>query len=288
MECTASENHHAGIEALSQLHYLQHFQFAMRSSEITQSELELVSLCMFLMPRLMTVGRKLRFSPKNSAKLSSLRTSYHNAQALQYLAQHQHSSALEEFYTHSIFWTADTVRLLPNLKRLHIIMDNFHIPDTLTELSLYYNYNLQTVRAFTPSLRLLSLYNCNLSGVPYCGLLAWCPNLEELHLIECLLDPSNVALDDDVCQHSRLRVLTLKGMQGVPVDGVVSRLLQAPLLHIVGVSVKSIPMAEVDQLVQQVHSRRILQMVRLLSLKGENLEPLVMTVRVFLPKAYDV
>jgi hypothetical protein len=284
----ATEHHRPGIEALSRLRYLTNFKFASSPSAISQSELELVSLSMCLMPRLRFVGRNLLFTPEKCQIFSSLRTCYHNTQALQLHAQHQQAPALEEFYAHSDFWTADTVRLLPNLKRLHVIRDNHHIPDTLMQLSLYHNHSLQTVRAFTPNLRQLSLSDCNLSGVPYGGVLALCPNLDELHLLDCVLVPSNVALDDGICQRSVLRVLTLRCKQGVRVDGVVSRLLQAPLLQKVQISVAEVPLAEVRQLVQQVCHGRILQMVRVLSLEGENCELLARTSRAFLPEAVDV
>jgi hypothetical protein len=281
LECIATKYHRPGIEALSRLCYLQKFQFALSTSEISHSELKLVSLCMCLMPGLKTVGR-CKFLPDTSDVLISLRSSYHSVESLQF---HQQTPALEEFYAHSDFWTADTVRLLPSLKRLHVIRDNEHIPDTLQQLGLYHNGNLQTVRAFTTNLLALTLYKCDLSGVPIGGLLALCPNLGGLVLLDCHLEASSVALNDDVCLHCRLRVLMFRGEQGVPVDGVVSRLLQAPMLRIVSISANFVSPAEVRQLVQQVQHKEILQMGKMLRFEGENLEPLVKAVQVFLPKA---
>jgi hypothetical protein len=274
-----------GLEALSHLR-LTKFKFASSLDGIFRLELQLVSLSMFLMPKLKFVGRNLVFSPDNAEVLSSLITSYHNAHALQHHAQKQQSSVLEEFYSHSSFWKPDTASLLPKLKRLHIIGDNDHIPDTLRHLSLY--YNLQTVKAFSPHLRSLSLFKCDLSSVPSGGLLAQCPNLVELHLLDCVLKASNVALNDDVCQRSQLRVLTFRAKQGVPVDGVTPRLLQVPRLQKVHVSVTSIRMAEVLQLVWQLSHGRILQRVRVMNLEGENFGQLVRTARAVLPMASNI
>jgi hypothetical protein len=283
------ESHRPGLEALSRLGQLDNFKFASSPSEITRSELQLVSLSMFLMPRLRSVGRNLLFFPDKAQMWGSLNTAYHNPKALQFHVQHQHPPALQEFFAHSSFWTPDTARLLPKLKRLHIIGENDHIPDTPVSLSLYHNHDLQTVRAFTPNLRVLSLLNCDLSGVPYGGLLALCPNLVELHLLECVLAVSSVALHDDVCRRSPLQVLTFRGKQGVPVDGVVSRLLQTPQLQKVQISVASVPMAEVLQLVWQLcHQPLFMRSVRVMNLQGENFEQLVKTARAVLPMALNI
>jgi hypothetical protein len=285
VEFTEYQNHQPGIEALSRLQHLKHFHFAPKFSDVTQAEVELVDMSMWMMPGLETVGRNLEFTTKKLEMTSFLTTSYHSVRALHFHAQNQKFAALQEFYTHSAYWLQDTVTLLPNLKCLHIIGDNQHIPDTLTHLSMFYSYNLKMVRAFTPNLRVLSLFNCDLSGVPFGGLMAACPNLDELNLVDCLLNWVNVSLAYDVCQVSPMRLLTFRGMQGVPVDGVLSRLLQAPQLQRVKISVPGVPIAEVHQLVRQVRMKSILQHAKLLTLVGPGMEPLVRAVQVFLPEA---
>jgi hypothetical protein len=283
---------------LKQLQRLQHFHFSSSDAAIKKQEMDFVRLCVRHLPKLKTVGRDLKVKfGKDSIFVYYPTNICLRVPGIDCISLPSHLSCqlgLEEFACHGYNWHPDLVHRLPKLKRLHLKgclhQAGERIPITVTELHLYFNCAPWQFDALSARLQVLTLYNCDLREMPSGGVLAMCPNLEELHLHSCAFTLSDIAIMDMDMSRCRLLKLSLSS----PIkwktrwDGLLCLLLKAPLLEHVQIAMKYVPIAEVQQLVEQVRSGLILQNVSLFQLSGENVRPLQLAVQAFCPKVVQV
>jgi hypothetical protein len=277
---------------LKQLQQLQHFHFATNHDSITKDEMDFVKLCMQLLPKLNTVGRDLRMKFGRHNIFVYYTTNIRNENDL-LPSDKCCQLMLDEFACHGYFWQPDIVRRLPNIKRLHLNgslkQKGARIPDTVTKLHMHFNSAPWQLEAFSSLLIVLYLSYSDLQKMPSGSILALCPNLEELHLHGCAFKLSNIAMDVDM-QRCKLQNLTLSHVIDWKLqwDGLLSMLLQAPLLESVQISMKNVPIAEVEQLVEQVQSGRILQRISHFQICGKNVRALQLAVRAYCPNVVKI
>lgn len=289
-----------GLMELGKMPKLKRFHFAPTNTRVQKLELKQVSLCLVLLPGLSSVGRHFELmSVENSKALNYLPKYYHDVWGFDCPLSVTFPRVvllLDEIFVCGRYWsTPRDCLLLPKLKRLHIYKEFRHevqvIPDTVSELCLYSNSSSEWFDALTSRLRVLTLHKCNLLGVPSGGILALCPNLEVLNLHSCSYQLSDIALNVDM-SGCKLRKLTIHKRNSSLPEGLLSHLLEvAPLLEHVHVSVPSVPVPDVQQLVQLLRTGLILQKItfcHLLANSAYDFYELLLAVQAFCPNKVDV
>jgi hypothetical protein len=280
---------------MRQMQHLKHFQFG-HTWYIEKLELKYVSMCLSQLQTLSTVGRNLKYKFENVIGLHIYFWNfYHRLWEMDgakypFLPDNV-QLALEELCAPGKYWHLVDFNMLPKITRLTIIQHEFPdtsdpYPDTVTELSVYNNmykpHNILSV--LKPQLRSLTLYNCNWQNFPTGGILAMCPNLEELNICFCSYnDLSAFSLFADT-RRCLLRTLTINLDEYFDVpDGMLYLLLQAPLLEHVKIHMPEVKATEVQNLVEQVRTGRILQKLSLCYLWCKNTEALKLAIQAFCP-----
>jgi hypothetical protein len=290
-----------GIKALQKLRQLELFHFAVLGEKVNSLELKHVSLCLKLLPLLKSVGRYFQsLFLSNYRDLSEVYNFYHDIWGFECPTSESSSStnqlALMEMFI-NCDWDMTAVKILPKLRYLHIrngVRSTYlHIPDTVTELGLYKNVRYDgQLMSFPPQLTSLTLQDCNLLEVTSGGILKQCPNLEVLRLRHCNFRLSDMVLDHASVDmsRSRLQKLVLQLPRHSIPDGLLSLLLQAPLLSRVEVCVREfhVQTEETMRLVEQIRNARILQNITIGRFFGQSLLEIMLAVRAFCPKAVDV
>jgi hypothetical protein len=280
-----------GILALKKLCHLKKFLFAISGQEFGNLELKYVSVCLTQMPKLKTVGRDIKAFAAEEFKLAdNVPSHYHDFLGLECPVKTFSGRVplrLRELFTTASYLqkTGHIKKLLPNLKRLHIKHDtkDVLVPDTVTEIGLYCNRNPEQLKALSPRLRALTLHRCDLTRLKTGSIMKLCPNLEELTVHKCSADPSNIVCRRDI-KRSRLRKLTLSSRLNSCTEGMLSQLLQAPQLERVHITGYSTEAGELQRLIRQVSTGRILQNVTYCLMRGDCYKELLMNVRAFCPK----
>jgi hypothetical protein len=267
---------------------------------VSSLELQHVSLCLKLLPLLKTVGRYFHYLDWKIFKdLSTVTNRYHDVwgyKCPEIINLSLCKLMLQEFYVLGD-WDHSATTLLPKLKFLHIkngVRSTYlHIPESVTKLGLYQNVRYDgQLMSFPPQLTSLTLHDCNLLEVSSGGILKQCPNLKVLRLQQCNVGLPDMVLDHASMDMSRSRLEELSLMfpwHSIP-DGLLSLLLQAPLLDQVEISVRQfqIETEEKMRLVEQIRSGRILQKLTVGRFYDQSLLEIMLAVRAFCPKAVDV
>jgi hypothetical protein len=286
------------IVVLKQLQQLRLFHFAVLNKKVSSLELMYVSLCLKLLPHLRSVGRffQLLFW-RQLRDVSSVKNFYHDIEGLE-CPTTEKSSIRRQLALQEMFivgdWDESANRWVPKLEYLHIkngVTSNYlHIPDTVTDLGLYANQRIDgRPLSFPPQLCVLILKGCNLHEVSSGGILKQCPNLEELHLHNCKLKMADMASEPMDMRRSQLQMLTLEFPCDLIPDGLLSLLLQAPLLTGIEIILLDFQIQTEEQmeLFEQIRCGRILRKLIWGRLYGQSLQEILLAIKAFCPEAVD-
>jgi hypothetical protein len=287
------------IDVLKKLQHLRLFHFAVLNKTVSSLELKYVSLCLKFLPHLRSVGRYFQLLYWRQLRdMSSVKNVYHDIKGLE-CPTTEKSTIRRQLALQEMFivggWDESANRWVPKLVYLHIkngvTSDYLHIPNTVTVLGLYANQRIDgRPLSFPPQLCVLILKECNLHEVSSGGILKQCPNLEELHLHHCKLKMADMVPEPIDMRRSRLQSLTLEFPCDLFPDGLLTLLLQAPLLTDVEIILLDFQIKNEEQmeLFEQIRCGRILQKLSWGRFYGRSLQEILLAVKAFCPDAVDV